>query len=215
MISASFHGAREVSFLSGPNEVKALQSALKDFSVQKSYPAADPGAIDGIVGVKTLSALASILSYIPKIPAAVKSALQIGIIAGMVQPSLLGPAKIAVETAAAEIAIAVRAFSVVGGAGGSGSITVKYPAGTIYAWSPSRMSYRIAIPPGTSLGATTTPWYMEVINAAAPPPGGVQVTESELETKTGQGSIFKKWWFWAAAGGVVVIGGTAYYFLRR
>ena len=64
------------------------------------------------------------------------------------------------------------------------------------------------------LGATAM--FVEQAPVTTPPTGGTEVTEKELEKRTGQTPIYKKPLFWVAvAGGVVVVGGGSYWFIRR
>lgn len=104
--------------------------------------------------------------------------------------------------------------------------------GSIYAFSTKRGNvYRVAVPNPSGaggfglmdannhcvtgncggLGAD----YTEVTPAAAPPSGGMPVTEYEFEKKTGQLPLYKDWRLWAAIGGVVVVGGGGYAIYRR
>ena len=65
-----------------------------------------------------------------------------------------------------------------------------------------------------NLGATAP--FVETAPVTAPPAGGREVTEKDLEKQTGQTPFFKKPLFWAAvAGGAVVIGGGSYFLIRR
>jgi len=119
----------------------------------------------------------------------------------------------------------------------TGPATTAIPAGSIYAPSskfPGK--FRVAIPRAAGglgglgvmsdgmfgecmfgdcgLGAAAA--FTEVAPVTAPPAGATQVTEKELEAKTGQTPFYKKPLFWVAvAGGVVVIGGGGYWLVRR
>ena len=119
----------------------------------------------------------------------------------------------------------------------TGPAATALPAGSIYAPSskfPGK--FRVAIPRAAGglgglgvmsdgmfgecmfgdcgLGAAAA--FTEVAPVTAPPAGATQVTEKELEAKTGQTPFYKKPLFWVAvAGGVVVIGGGGYWLVRR
>lgn len=103
-----------------------------------------------------------------------------------------------------------------------------HPPGTITAFSPKLNMWRVAFPIGAQpvtpvtptaglagalgLGQTT---HVEQPPQPAPDPADTQVSETELQKKTGQLPIYKNPLFWAAiAGGVVVLGG-GFYFIRR
>jgi len=106
--------------------------------------------------------------------------------------------------------------------------TGTHPPGSVTAFSPKLNMWRVAFPIGVAalplpaitagfagalgLGQTT---HEEKTPQAAPDPADTQVSETELEKKTGKLPIYKNPLFWAAiAGGVVVLGG-GFYFLRR
>jgi len=111
--------------------------------------------------------------------------------------------------------------------------TQTYPAGTIYAFSKKRAQYRIAIPRvyGGGLGIATDGMFSdcvfgdcglgasatmtEVAPSSTAPAGGLPVSETELEKRTGTLPIYKNWMFWAAVGGGVAVVGTGTALLMR
>jgi len=89
---------------------------------------------------------------------------------------------------------------------------------TIYAWSPKRNMFRVAVPNPGGLGWSVVDGaaaFTEVAPTAAAPSTATQITETEFDAKTGQLPFYKKPWFWlTVAGGVVAVGG-GYVIYRR
>lgn len=69
--------------LSGNAAVQSLQQSLKSLAQVTGRPAIDPGTVDGIVGVRTMSAIVAGFNIIAeKLPNEAKYALQVGLIVG-------------------------------------------------------------------------------------------------------------------------------------
>lgn len=89
---------------------------------------------------------------------------------------------------------------------------------TIYAWSPKRNMFRVAVPNPGGLGWSVVSGdaaFTEVAPAATAPTTATQVTETEFDTKTGQLPFYKKTWFWLTVAGSVVAVGGGYVIYRR
>jgi hypothetical protein len=86
-----------------------------------------------------------------------------------------------------------------------------FPAGTVTAFSTKRGGWRIAVPIGMGGEAT----HVETAPSPQAPEGVPQVSEGELETKTGTAPWYKSWKLWAAVGGGIVVVGTTGYFIFR
>jgi len=89
---------------------------------------------------------------------------------------------------------------------------------TIYAWSPKRNMFRVAVPHSAGFGWSVvdgTAAFTEVTSAATAPTTAAQVTETEFDAKTGQTPIYKKAWFWLTVAGSVVAVGGGYVIYRR
>lgn len=69
--------------LSGNAAVQGLQQSLKSLAQVTGRTAIDPGAVDGIVGVRTMSAIVAAFNILAeKLPNEAKYALQVGLIVG-------------------------------------------------------------------------------------------------------------------------------------
>lgn len=93
-----------------PN-VLTLQKSLKQFADARSYPTADPGTIDGIVGTKTLTAIIAIAPSLPKLPSFIKDALKFGPLL-LLSDSTANPAKKLIADNASTINGAIVALQV-------------------------------------------------------------------------------------------------------
>lgn len=204
--------------LAGSDDVAMMQKALRDWSVSKNLPAADPGPIDGIVGSRTLTALAAVMGSIPKFPAAVKSIISMAIAAGTFKPDLLKPAFQAVTDAAKIIALAIRGGMLL--VGGGGTSPIKYPSGTIYYFDAELGMFRVAIPMGTSLSGYSglgMATHQEVDPSVAEPSGAIRTNKGEFLTATGKTPWYKQPLaiVGLVAGGLAVVGTGAYVIMRR
>jgi hypothetical protein len=95
-------------------EVLALQQALKMLASVASYPVADPGETDGIVGQNTVMALAMWAAKIPKLPSEVGTILQVAGAGWSFLPD--GPKQTAIDTItrfAKDITVGVLALAAV------------------------------------------------------------------------------------------------------
>jgi hypothetical protein len=104
----------------------------------------------------------------------------------------------------------------------STSITppVMATAGMITAYSAKRGMWRIARPRGLSgFGASFSPLhpleYVETASSPVAPTGATQVSETELERKTGQLPWYKDWHYLVPIGAGVAAAGVGGYFLIR
>jgi hypothetical protein len=62
-----------------PNaKVKKLQQALATYATVTGYAAANPGAADGFVGVRTINAVIAMIPLLPKMPSEIKALATIG-----------------------------------------------------------------------------------------------------------------------------------------
>jgi hypothetical protein len=232
--------------LSGPlgaanPDVLKLQQALKDFAVAAKYASADPGAVDGFMGKKTLSALVSIAPGIPKIPSAVKTVLTYAPMILTAAESFLGDqTKVVYDTVASyavDITNAINAYTMLyrasppAGPSAPGQLQPpaaltnlapglgpsKYGPKAYYRYHKGKGVYIVYEPlAGVRLGATD-PMVADPDNPTAKK---VDVTsEPPPGVKAGEDvddPLYKKWWFWTAiGGGALAIGVTTYSFTRR
>lgn len=219
-------------------DVKALQTALKGYATKTGDAAADPGAIDGVVGTRTLSAVAAVITKIPssKIPATVRTALQLVLTMGLpLMPAAMKEqvAGVVAENAAYLAAgVAYLTTKAEAGAGGAGGAA--YPAGSIQRWNIYRKVWRVYAPVGSLSGCgcglgdavmlLSGPAPIMLMGRDIPtkaPPGMTLLAEltSKAAGVTDGGTedepLYKKTWFWVAvAGGTAVIGGGLYWGLK-
>ena len=200
--------------LAGAADVKLLQSALKDYAVARNAPAVDPGAIDGIVGPKTISAVAAIIGSIKGVPSGIALAVRLAVAGGALIPQFLDGARRAIESSAAVLAIGVRLAMVVPG-GGAGQIPMPggVPTGTIHFFDARLGRFRIAVPIGLAGFGEAT--HVEIAPVATAPTGSQPVTESEFLDKTDQKPWYKKPLIWVGVGAGLLVVGTGTYFIAR
>lgn len=213
--------------------VKQLQLTLKNFAAAARFPQADPGTADGVVGPKTVAALASVINTIPGLGSTVRKGVNAAILAynASVAFGKFAEARTAfqgyITAYAAQIAALVAAWALKFTGSGPAPGTPApgggmFPAGTITT-ANHRGGWRIAIPRGglagsglggnVPLGASA---YVEVAdNATAAPPTATTVTEPVYNQKVGA-AWYKKWWGIGllAAGGVATATG-GYFLLRK
>jgi len=92
-----------------PNpKIKDLQTALQTYATQKSYPAANPGVTDGVLGPSTRSAVLAMLPRLPKLPKAVRTALEYAQYVAVLVPALVAEIDKLITSYAGEIASAIR-----------------------------------------------------------------------------------------------------------
>jgi phage baseplate assembly protein gpV len=91
--------------------------------------------------------------------------------------------------------------------------TVRYPPGTITAYSAKLAKWRVAVPLSTAgFGAAAA--FQEVAPTSTAPEGATPTTETDLEKKTGQLPFYKHPAFWVIAG-TVLVGGAGVVVWRR
>jgi hypothetical protein len=211
--------------------VAELQRVLKAYVAATGYTAADPGAIDGLVGIKTATAVAMMIPRIPNLPQAIQAMGPVMLmllatddgranVYKMIREnaSTLAGAIIAMEAYRAGTAAAAPGTpttmprtrfsevltSILVSAAGSPAVPAM-PTTTI--WWAAGNQYRVAVPQGTALGGYSG--YVEVAPSATRPNFGTQVTRTDFFKAIGH------WWATPggiaglAAGGLVVVGGLA------
>jgi hypothetical protein len=232
----SLYWSNTLHGLDGVADVKALQTALKSYATATGNVAADPGAIDGVVGKRTIAALAAVISKIPssKIPAQVKTVLQYAapvIASGIIPDSYIADIGGVIAQHAAVLAIGVALIPKTPGGGGGGGV-MTYPTGAIQRFNIYHKEWRVYAPVGglsgcigcglgdvmtlsaydfTLLGGdipTDPPPGMQLVAKTPTPAAGVPQSGTEDE------KLYKKTWFWAAVGGTLVAGGGLYWALK-
>lgn len=150
----------------GSAQVEGLQSALKSLAQAANWPAADPGPIDGVVGVKTLTAVNAVINNVQEIPSTVRTALTVVLALAMTDAESRAKAFELVATYASELTTAITvAIARYSGANppsntGTGQIkigTVKHmfaTKGVQVTRGPSSGGSFWTPPPGT-------PWYKQ------------------------------------------------------
>jgi hypothetical protein len=212
--------------LGSAGDIKALQTALKLLATIPKYSRADPGAADGVLGPKTLTAIASVIAELPgdKVPAAVKFGISVGLpilISQGPNSSMAQTAKKYIEQYASSLAVAVTYLAQKSGADSTGGVqaTVHYPVGTGYAFDPKVGAFRVAIPIGSTLsgGALSGPTAVEAPSVPTPPsdPNAVQIPLPTLKKRLGEVSWYEDWRVWAGAGAAVALIGGGAYALRK
>src|SRR5690349_14957752 len=148
----------------GSAAVEEMQTALHNYAQATGNTAADPGKVDGIVGSKTVSAVAAVLPQVAStMSGGVGAILLIGLTAATVSTTAMTEAKAKVAQYASQITAAVKLAQVrVVGANNANSANVEIPSldlmpgGVIFAFDPKIMAYRVAKPIGMQgLGAPT------------------------------------------------------------
>lgn len=216
--------------------VAELQRVLKAYVAATGYAAADPGAVDGLVGPKTATAVALVVPRIPDLPTAIKNMAPVMIMliaaGGDKAASVYKLIRENASTIAGGI-IAMEAYRA-GTAATSGGAAPAVPgtpaprtrfgdaltavlvsaAGspavpampTTTIWWAANGQYRVAVPQGTSLGGYSN--YVEVAPSLTRPNFGTQVSRTDFLKAIGH------WWATPigigglVAGGLVVVGGA-------
>lgn len=210
--------------------VKQMQQALKVYAQGTGYSAADPGAVDGVVGTRTINAVIAMVPLLPSMPDEVKALAPLGPLI-MTSADARSRATTFITRHASKIhagIVGLAAYQVaVGGQStntGSGTPPRWLPVGptaqtppvapsssAIFFYDRRRNVYRVAARIGLSgLGAAS---YVEV--APSPTrPAGTEVTRTEFMTLTGR--WYATWWGVGlmVAGGAAAVGG-AYAVTRR
>lgn len=216
--------------------VAELQRVLKAYVAATGYTAADPGTVDGLVGIKTATAVAMMIPRIPDLPQTVRA---MGPVMLMLLATDDGRANVykMIRENASTIAggiIAMEAYRA-GTAATSGGAAPAVPgtpaprtrfgdaltavlvsaAGspavpampTTTIWWAANGQYRVAVPQGTSLGGYSN--YVEVAPSLTRPNFGTQVSRTDFLKAIGH------WWATPVGigglivGGLVVVGGLA------
>jgi hypothetical protein len=178
--------------------VAELQRTLAAYAKATGNVAANPGAADGIVGTKTILAVAAVLPYLPGLPQEIRILATLAPIAVAVD-SAREQAKTIITKNASTITkgvIATAAYQAYQGKPPTGQLPVTAgqavvtmpngvaTANAIWFYDPKRLVYRIAVPRG--LGSLGAPAYVEVSASSTPPQNGYQVTKNDFMVKTGQ-----------------------------
>jgi hypothetical protein len=208
--------------------VAELQRVLKAYVQVTGYTPADPGTVDGIVGVKTAMAVIAMLPRVPGIPEEVRAmapvlSIMLATDDGKTQvyrtiknnASTIAKAIIALEayrvgtssgspaTTATSTAIATNTFFNPGAIATAGGAIPGDPRVTIWFYDGFRKVYRVAVPKAGLAGFSN---YVEVSPSASLPAYGTQVSRNAFMSATG------RWWgtYPGMAGiGVGVIAATA------
>lgn len=200
-------------------KVAELQRVLAAYAKATGNVAANPGAADGIVGTKTILAVAAVLPHLPHLPQEIRILVTLAPIAVAVD-SAREQAKRLITNNASTISKAIIATAVYQASQGkpptgqlpiltAGNATVSQQMAmgqAIWFYDAKRGVYRIAVPRGLgNLGAA----YVEVAASTTAPTTGFQTTKTDFLTKTGQ-------WYatpWGigllVGGGGAVVGGFA------
>lgn len=214
--------------------VAELQRVLKAYVAATGYTAADPGTVDGLVGIKTATAVAMMIPRIPDLPQTVRA---MGPVMLMLMATEEGRANVykMIRENASMIAggiIAMEAYRAGTAATSSGTPAQGTPAPrtrfgealtavlvsaagspavpampTTTIWWAANGQYRVAVPQGTSLGGYSN--YVEVAPSLTRPNFGTQVTRADFLKAIGH------WWATPVgigglvAGGLVIVGGLA------
>lgn len=195
--------------------VKQMQQALKVYAQGTGYTAADPGAVDGVVGNQTINAVIAMVPLLPGLPDEIKALAPLGPLI-MTNADARNRAKSFITAQASKIhsaIIGLGAYQIAVGktptsqtppspprwlpvgptSGGSDAPPVG--AGTaIYFYDRGRNMYRVAVP-----GAGG---YVEVAPSATRPLGN-EVTKTQFLTAIGQ--WYATWW----GIGLIAASGTA------
>ena len=214
--------------------VAELQRVLKAYVAATGYAAADPGTVDGLVGIKTATAVAMMIPRIPDLPQSVRA---MGPVILMLLATDDGRASVykMIRENASTIAggiIAMEAYRAGTAASGGGSTPAQgtptprtrfsealttvlvsaagspavpaMPTTTI--WWYAGNQYRVAVPRSATLGGYTD--YVEVAPSLTRPNFGTQVSRTDFFKAIGH------WWATPigigglVAGGLVVVGGV-------
>ncbi|MBK7823018.1 MAG: hypothetical protein IPJ61_18715 [Tessaracoccus sp.] len=214
--------------------VAELQRVLKAYVAATGYAAADPGTVDGLVGIKTATAVAMMIPRIPDLPQSVRA---MGPVILMLLATDDGRASVykMIRENASTIAggiIAMEAYRAGTAASGGGSTPAQgtpaprtrfsealttvlvsaagspavpaMPTTTI--WWYAGNQYRVAVPRSATLGGYTD--YVEVAPSLTRPNFGTQVSRTDFFKAIGH------WWATPigigglVAGGLVVVGGA-------
>lgn len=216
--------------------VAELQRVLKAYVAATGYTAADPGAVDGLVGIKTATAVALMIPRIPDLPTVVQAMGPVMLMLLATDDGRTNVYKMIRENASTIAAgiIAMEAYragtaaSSASGApttAGATSPRVRFDAALTSAlvsaagspavpampataiWWYDGTQYRVAVPQGTALGGYSG--YTEVAPSLTRPNFGAQVTRTDFLKAIGH------WWATPAgisgliAGGLVIVGGLA------
>lgn len=205
--------------------VKNMQQALHAYATTVGFAPAEPGAIDGIVGDRTVNAVVAMVPLLPVIPAEIKSIAQLGPIA-LASPQVMAKAKTYIASNASKIRdgiIGLAAYQVATGKTPKPSLNINplvvgvvvnpgsVSSSAIWFYDSWKRQYRVALPAGLQgLGAA----YVEVMPSATQPAGGTQVSRTTFLTQIG------KWYatFWgigAIATTVVAGGGVIVWAVKR
>lgn len=199
------------SGLGWPADVQNLQRALVDRGL-------DPGPIDGIVGPKTIYAVAGVINQLPGIPSYVKLAIAVDL--AFEGTTGLNTIATIIKNNASVLAAAVRLLP--GGAGGG--LAVSYPPGSIQRYHRGRKVWRIYVPVVPMSGYGGLAGYLgadaPVDKTGQPPPGTTLRTEQPAPASgvpvgvDEDDPFYKKAWFWGTVGAVAV-GGTVVYIVSK
>lgn len=91
--------------------IKALQQALQSYAATTNYPLANPGPIDGFMGLQTRNAVLNILPRLPKLPSAVKTVLSFGVAASII-PDVAAQIDSIITQYAVEITTAIKLLQI-------------------------------------------------------------------------------------------------------
>lgn len=180
--------------------VKSMQQALHAYATAVGFAPAEPGAIDGIVGNQTMTAVIAMVPLLPVIPSEVKAIAQLGPIA-LASPDVAKQAKKYITSNAGKIRdgiIGLAAYQVATGKLPKPGITTLIPitvtavqpgaaggglTNAIYFYDTWRNTYRVALPAGLQ-GLSAA--YVEVGPTTAKPAAGTQVSRTTFLMQTGQ-----------------------------
>lgn len=209
--------------LAGTSEVENLQKALKSLAQVTGNPSFDPGAADGVVGDKTVAAVATVLPELASyLSSTVSGILTIGIAGGMAYDSAktrnlvsqyATPLTAAVLAVIAKKAVGGGATTPNAGAVKANALAnmqsrlqrllnpVSYDSGagagamtSNTVWAlDPEKGYRVAQPMGLQ-GPLGKAKYIEIGIYPTQPTSGTQIPLSQYLGLTGQAPWYKTWW---------------------
>lgn len=182
--------------------VKQMQQALKVYAQSTGYSAADPGATDGVVGVRTINAVIAMVPLLPSMPDEIKALAPLGPLI-MTSADARSRATTFITTHASKIhagIVGLAAYQVAVGGKPTNVSTETPPRGlpvgptaqtppvattgtAIYFYDRGRNAYRVAVPRAGG--------YVEMAPSPTRPLGN-EVTRTQFLTAVGQ--WYATWW---------------------